>query len=718
LSDPKAIIVWGVNRTADGASDSTVPLNFSVGAGTDRGGTVSQWFCHNTVESGDLTAVHAAKGSGTDAILKMHGANDTDVASPTIDCELDLISMDSTSVVLDWINLHATASIVVHYMILGGSDITDAMAGQTTKAAATTQDVTVVAGFGQPDLLMFAGVWDAAGNLGNSDAIMSVGWGNKALEMGCQQLSDNEGATTVAMNHYQRTTQVIAFATPATTTVSYEGALAATSGWPTDGYELTWDNTGSSSDVFYWLALKGTFQSKIGQTTCPTTATTQDNACGFAPTAGVFWGGCLPAGTTVDGTHADLGQQWFGAWDGTNEGGALCLDDDNNANTRARVRQSTSKALVMATQAGTTQTLIADADASASGDNLRLTFTTAPAVGRAYLWMGLAGAAGGGTTYQPTGALTAGAASVGADVATFAEAGSVVADTAAAGADVFTASETGSLVPAAQLRGADVFTAAETGSLTPATFLAGTGTKAAEKSGSLVVGVFTAGADVFTAAETGTISTAGQLRGADVFEHNETGSLNPAAQLRGADAFQATEAGSLTPAGFIAGTDASTFNRLGSVTTGALLSGVAAKLGSYLKTGSLTVSVALSGPDVSTFNRLGSITPDTSLSGGKIREKTKDGSLTTAGQLRGADAFTSVETGSLTPAAFVLGGRNVTLNRTGALTIGTFLGGTSTYVPFLVVPIPAGWISSGRVRVLTRGRQGRIDQPEQGTVDS
>jgi hypothetical protein len=78
--------------------------------------------------------------------------------------------------------------------------------------------------------------------------------------------------------------------------------------------------------------------------------------------------------------------------------------------------------------------------------------------------------------------------------------------------------------------------------------------------------------------------------------------------------------------------------------------------------------------------------------------------------------FTAAETGSLSPATFILGGRTVTLNRTGALTVNTLVAGGSTHVEFLVTPIPAGWISTGRVRVLTRGRQGRIDQPEEGVI--
>jgi hypothetical protein len=41
---------------------------------------------------------------------------------------------------------------------------------------------------------------------------------------------------------------------------------------------------------------------------------------------------------------------------------------------------------------------------------------------------------------------------------------------------------------------------------------------------------------------------------------------------------------------------------------------------------------------------------------------------------------------------------------------------TTNPPPPVEVPIEAGWISSGRVRVLTRGRQGRIDQPETGEV--
>src|SRR5687768_14765521 len=116
--DPKAIIVWATPQTADG---SIAHANFSMGFGTYRGSVVQMRYM--TFRSQDASATQAgARGFGSNAICKLYSA-----VTPTVDLEIDLVSMTNAgtpNVVLNWVNLHTTASIRVFMLVLGGSDIT------------------------------------------------------------------------------------------------------------------------------------------------------------------------------------------------------------------------------------------------------------------------------------------------------------------------------------------------------------------------------------------------------------------------------------------------------------------------------------------------------------------------------------------------------------------------------------------------------------------
>ena len=83
------------------------------------------------------------------------------------------------------------------------------------------------------------------------------------------------------------------------TTADNESNLDTTlSNWPTDGFRVVKPDTpADSTDVIGYLALKGTFNKKVVTNTAPTAAApqTQDNACGFVPSACLVVGGMTPA---------------------------------------------------------------------------------------------------------------------------------------------------------------------------------------------------------------------------------------------------------------------------------------------------------------------------------------------------------------------------------------------------------------------------------------
>ena len=135
--DPKAVIAWAVVGTADGSAASYAA---GYGFGTYRGGAVQQRFA--SMRSLDAAGTSdCGRGQGKDALLVLmtNSAN-----AGTRDLELQLVSMQTgatSQVVVNWPNLNTKASTRVFLLILGGSDITDALADDLRiTTAGSTQD--------------------------------------------------------------------------------------------------------------------------------------------------------------------------------------------------------------------------------------------------------------------------------------------------------------------------------------------------------------------------------------------------------------------------------------------------------------------------------------------------------------------------------------------------------------------------------------------------
>lgn len=409
LTDPKAIFVWGNNRTSAGTGTSSNPVNFSIGAATYRGGSVSQWTAGLSMESGDQGVTHNGMLLATDACLKMLGAGDLD-GTPAVDFELDLVSMDSTSVTLNVANVHGDGAILVHYLIFGGADITDALAGTTTASFSSgNNDITVASGFGKPDLICAATVWDAVGVHANSEAQLSLGWGYDDTNQVVSNSSDGvDSSATVAASSYQTTGKLLQ--TINNGVLDWSAALTATSGWPTDGFQLNF--SGAVTDDVPWLALKGSFNKKVGVIQNPGSTGSQDTNLGFAGSGALFWGDSQTTSasiTTAQTTAPRLVSGFVGGTDGTNESSAGWSDDDANGNQRGRIRASTTQAVEMQSNNAGTVTISGAADASFSGNNLNLNWTAVPAVTRDILYVAVGSpAAGGAVTPKALAALGVG----------------------------------------------------------------------------------------------------------------------------------------------------------------------------------------------------------------------------------------------------------------------------------------------------------------------
>lgn len=383
--DPKAIIVWTTGQTADARLNANGRLGY--GFGTYRGAAVQQNYqTAFSVDNG--TSSSCAWGANTTAMLKLFSA-----VTPTVAINVSLVSMSlgaTSNVILNFVTTLSGA--VIHYMILGGSDIADAQAGNfTTSTAVATQDVTIAAGFGQPDLMMF----HTTGHTGNADTganniCQGFGFAKSDTERWFSAFVDTTAAATMVCGATQRAVALIAMG--GTTSVESEADLSAKANWPTDGFQLSYGNQAASLEQVYYLALKGTFTSTVGNTTIPTAGAPQTQNLALAsgtPVGALFvdWPGPTQAASVVDTTHADLGGLMLGGTDGTNEGCAGWTQDDGNASAATGVTHSTAKVFQGVTADSTLANppiLNSEADASISGSNVVMTWSDTDTVARAY----------------------------------------------------------------------------------------------------------------------------------------------------------------------------------------------------------------------------------------------------------------------------------------------------------------------------------------------
>lgn len=277
---PKAILFWWNGRTSGSDAAGRLSLNRGFGvavSATDRFAVSSR--------SGDALATSDGRSghSSTACILSQ---------ASSIDGAADLQSMDGDGFTLE-IDDAFPADLRIHYLALGGSDITHAKTSsfaQTTTAAPTTQAITGI-GF-QPDALLFvsAMINAAAPTSADTSSFMlgaATASGSSSTEQAHYTGSSHAPAATTVTRGSARRTEVIATFNGARTALLNRGYLNA---FQSDGFQLGWNETGSNpGHIHHVLALKGTASFMVGSTTTRTDTTPWSvTGLGFEPSAALF----------------------------------------------------------------------------------------------------------------------------------------------------------------------------------------------------------------------------------------------------------------------------------------------------------------------------------------------------------------------------------------------------------------------------------------------
>jgi Peptidase family C25/Propeptide_C25 len=213
-----------------------------------------------------------------------------------------LSTMDADGFTLNW--TRTGTAWIVHYMALGGPDITAATIGNFTPTAGTgSQSVTGV-GF-QPDFLMFLTI-DSASATPVNDGKVSLGYAGRSSAYGITQggvtAATLKGSGNVITSAAQRTDAAIVEKDTVVTTMTFQGAVTS---FDADGFTISKAvNTAGTETPAHFLALRGG-QYRVGAITRPTTNAPPSlpasyTGVGFVPRGLIFSSYNLVAQSTGD----------------------------------------------------------------------------------------------------------------------------------------------------------------------------------------------------------------------------------------------------------------------------------------------------------------------------------------------------------------------------------------------------------------------------------
>lgn len=396
---PKAIIFYWTKQTAAGYIANT-----SAGYGFAANGTpitmaaVSNQTADNAATT-DANAYHTASAAIALQATASGGAINTLGTVTAFGADGFTVSWSA-----------AGQADVIHYLALGGTDITNAYVGTTNVPAATTGALAVTGTGFQPDTSFFISAADGI-TLDTITASLRNG-----LTFGFMSNTTGtllQGSVASGARDARTATGYVGSTWSNTSLKNVRGAAldfsATWTSWDADGFTLNVGTAATAATPLSYLALKGG-RFKLGTLTQPTATGNQSvTGVGYQPTAVLFAGAGLSTATDVLNTTAGTtGKQTFGAGAATQSGtwigteGALPSDENMYYSTTAAITHATSQ--TTNSQASLT---------SLNADGFTLNWATADTTARNLLYIAIGQAPGTAPTLTtPT------AASIGSTTAT------------------------------------------------------------------------------------------------------------------------------------------------------------------------------------------------------------------------------------------------------------------------------------------------------------
>ena len=417
---PKALLVWTSGQTATGYAAG---VNQAFGM-TD--GTNSR--CIAGAADDNVAAENSGRIVNTDLLRVTAGG------TPTLDGVMTLSSFDADGFTVNWPSDPAGSAMVIHYLALGGTDITNVYVGQVDTGAGTGNFSTTAPGF-QPDLLIGAHVFVSALTT-YSGASLNFGlWAASRSPAGqaLASVASLDAAADASVYSYQRATEALAGISVSGGSIIFEGTVSS---FDANGWTGNVATSPGGAVTLPFMAIKGPRAAVLADTQKASTGTQAKTGIGFQPKGALFFGTQRAASTALD-NGSTAGRFFIGASDGTNHGAVAMHETDAAVTMDANRRHVTTVDVVAMTNPSTT-----DAEASLQSfdaDGYTLNWTTADATAREFIAVLFGPAATVVAVVVPSGGATAAG---GTNVPTLTVPVTVASATAAGGTNVPTVAVT------------------------------------------------------------------------------------------------------------------------------------------------------------------------------------------------------------------------------------------------------------------------------------
>lgn len=383
---PKAVILWATLNTSQDTFLGGLSLSFGFSDGT------TQYCAAIAVEDGAATSDANRYHHNAASVVVLNSADGALLIAGSV-------SFSGNDVVITW-TTNTTTAYLIHYLVLGGSDLTNAKVINTFVAStsATAEDKT---GFGfNPDFLLFThDDDDTAAPVGDALGLLHIGAiANKASrdEMMTFIGAEDAAAASSDETHLADTDSLSrkALMGQSLKAGAFLGSGLAAVTFITDGYNANWSAGASAAWHYGVLALKG-LQYDITRDLCPT-GTGDDSLTGFGfqPEAMLTFMSPVVSGAEA-ASDLSLG---IGAATSNADEHATWVGDNDAADPTQVDQRSTATYMVLKADPGTptldTQASLVSFDA----DGFTQNFATAPGTAHYQGWIafGPAAAVAGG----------------------------------------------------------------------------------------------------------------------------------------------------------------------------------------------------------------------------------------------------------------------------------------------------------------------------------
>src|SRR3954447_14757560 len=368
---PKAVVFFSAGISTNNTSTQAILEMF--GAMT----SATAQFVVANADDGNVSTTNAGRVArfGTECICLLSNG------TPTIDALAKFVSFNADGFSLDWTDLPNSTGLVVHYLAIGGTDVTNATIVQVTPST-TTNGVTQAISMGfQPDCVLTCSP-AVPSTTAVVDSTISIGAATRlpSTKQYATFWFDNDGVTTGDAAVYSTTARM--GATPSSTAV--KDADFSLSSWDAAGITVNWnDAVAATTQRFYMLALQGG-QYDIVNVTAASATGTQNVPVSFQPTGGLLFGSGEITDTDTTASSATTESMFYvGAFDSVvNQGGVVydTVDGSTSANRNWRRNSNTVLWQQITTTSGTSAAAASVTALSAS--QVSLNWTTANTAAR------------------------------------------------------------------------------------------------------------------------------------------------------------------------------------------------------------------------------------------------------------------------------------------------------------------------------------------------